>query len=256
MHSPGNQKIVNKSNLIISTMKTVQSVTMVAFVLATLFTAWTEPGLLPATLFQKYTIQATTKNIKKDQSIATATARSRPLVGIVAGHSGHDSGAVCLDGLTEVSINQQIASLVQNILIANNIDVEILQEFDSRLIDFQAAALISIHADSCDYINNEATGFKVAAALSNPRPDRSARLTTCLRKRYSQITGLPLHNSITLDMTNYHAFDEINNETTAAIIEVGFMNLDRQLLTQNPNLVAQGISAGVLCFLNNEDTSN
>ena len=37
-----------------------------------------------------------------------------------------------------------------------------------------------------------------------------------------------------------------------AIIEVGFMNLDRQILTQQPEKVATGIVNGILCYLNNE----
>jgi len=56
-------------------------------------------------------------------------------------------------------------------------------------------------------------------------------------------------------MTSYHAFAEIDPETTAAIIEVGFLNLDRQILTQKADLVAQGIADGILCYLNNEDLS-
>jgi N-acetylmuramoyl-L-alanine amidase len=59
--------------------------------------------------------------------------------------------------------------------------------------------------------------------------------------------------SVTADMTSYHGFDEVHGDTTAAIIETGFMNLDRQILTQQPDLVAQGILQGVLCFVNNED---
>jgi N-acetylmuramoyl-L-alanine amidase len=54
-------------------------------------------------------------------------------------------------------------------------------------------------------------------------------------------------------MTSYHAFDEINADTTAVIIEVGFLNLDRQILTQHQDLVAKGISDGILCYVRNED---
>jgi N-acetylmuramoyl-L-alanine amidase len=54
-------------------------------------------------------------------------------------------------------------------------------------------------------------------------------------------------------MTSYHAFDELHENTTAAIIEVGFLNLDRELLTQHPDRSAQGIVDGVMCFLNNEE---
>jgi N-acetylmuramoyl-L-alanine amidase len=238
-----------------NTLKYLQFVVIVAAVLATLFTAWTEPGLLTDNLNQNYIIQAIPETTDQIQSIEGTISDTTQRVGIVAGHSGNDSGAVCPDGLTEVSINQQIAAYVQKFLTEEGLTVDILQEFDSRLMGYKALALVSIHADSCEYINNEATGFKVASALSNPRPERAARLISCFRSRYAQFTGLPLHNSITLDMTSYHAFDEIDSATSAVIIEVGFMNLDRQLLTQQTDLVARGIASSILCFINNEDIS-
>jgi N-acetylmuramoyl-L-alanine amidase len=61
--------------------------------------------------------------------------------------------------------------------------------------------------------------------------------------------------SVTGDMTNYHAFNEINSDTPAAIIETGFMNLDREILTQHPDVIANGIASGILCFIRNEDVS-
>jgi len=249
-HTPSSSQ-----SLVSQTLRIIQAVSIVAIVLATLFTAWTDPGLLPGNIGKNFTIKQIAQVTQPAIILGTPTPRTKPLIGIVAGHSGHDSGAVCSDGLTEVSINQQIAAYVQKLLVDKNIDVDVLHEFDDRLKGYQALALISIHADSCDYINDQATGFKVAAALSNPHPERAARLTACMRSRYSKATGLPLHNSVTADMTSYHAFDEINNETTAMIIEVGFMNLDRQLLTQKPEVIAQGIADGILCFINNESVT-
>jgi N-acetylmuramoyl-L-alanine amidase len=74
--------------------------------------------------------------------------------------------------------------------------------------------------------------------------------------RYLSRTGLPFHaNTITNDMTNYHAFDEINTDTTAAIIEAGFLNMDRKILTENTDEVAQGIVDGINCFIRNESIS-
>jgi len=233
----------------------IQTIVVAGIILASLFTAWTDPGLMPGTFGKNYAINQLENSNDQTSLNNEKTTRTKPLIGIVAGHSGHDSGAVCPDGLTEVSINQEIAAYVQKNLSEHNLDIEILKEFDNRLTGYQALALLSIHADSCEYINDQATGFKVASALSNYHPERSARLVACLRHRYAQSTGLSLHNSITLDMTSYHAFDEIDNQTTAAIIEVGFMNLDKQLLTQNPEKVAEGISNGILCFVNNEDIS-
>ena len=135
-------------------------------------------------------------------------------------------------------------------------EVELLDEFDARMDGYQAGLLLSIHADSCDYINDSATGFKVAAALSETKSENSARLVQCIADRYANITGLRYHyQSVTNDMTRYHAFSEIDPNTTAGIIEVGFLNLDQETLTSNPERLADGIVAGIKCYLNNEGVS-
>lgn len=232
----------------------LQFALIVAFIVATLFTAWTPIGLLPGGLSDQF------PHIFQPQSatpvdFATPTASLRPKVGVVAGHWGNDPGAVCPDGLTELDVNLNIATLVKNKLVELGYEVDLLKEFDDLLENYRANALVSIHNDSCVYVNEQATGYKVAATLGieQTQLDKSARLTACLRARYGETTGLPLHNSITPDMTYYHAFDEIHVETTAAIIETGFLNLDRQILTEEPERVAQGVVNGILCYLNNED---
>jgi N-acetylmuramoyl-L-alanine amidase len=57
-------------------------------------------------------------------------------------------------------------------------------------------------------------------------------------------------------MTQYHTFNEINSNTPAAIIETGFLNLDRQFLTEQTDRVAQGIVDGITCYLNDEKVDN
>ena len=231
----------------------------VAFVIATLFTAWTEPGLLPGSLSDKLSNALTFQKTTPQIGLPTTTARPITRIGIVAGHSGNDSGAVCPDalgGYREVDINLNVASLVREILVSEGYDVDLLAEFDQRLNGYAAQALVSIHADSCEYINDQATGYKVSAALSSKYPEQAARLTTCLRNRYADSTGMEFHSgSVTGDMTNYHAFNEINSDTPAAIIETGFMNLDREVLTEHPDVIANGIASGILCFIRNEDVS-
>jgi N-acetylmuramoyl-L-alanine amidase len=228
-----------------------------AIVLATLYTAWTPVGLLTSNLTEKLA-QALAPGEQADplSDFPTPTPRPKPHIGIVAGHWGNDPGAVCPDGLSEAQINLDVATLVKQNLVSEGFDVDLLEEFDPALTGYRSLALVSIHADSCEYINDQATGFKVAAALATTNPEKAARLTACLRSRYAQLTGLPYHStSITPDMTSYHAFDEIHNETTAAIIETGFLNLDRQILTQHPDVVAHGITQGILCYIYNEDIS-
>jgi N-acetylmuramoyl-L-alanine amidase len=232
---------------------------IVGFIIATLFTAWTEPGLLPGGLSEKISNALSYQRATPQSERPTTTPRTNPRIGIVAGHSGNDSGAVCSDalgGYREVDINLNIASLVREDLIAQGYDVDLLAEFDPRLTDYRALSLVSIHADSCEYINDQATGFKLTAALSTKYPEQAARLTTCLRTRYAAITSMQFHSgSVTGDMTNYHAFSEISSDTPAAIIETGFMNLDREILTQHPDVIANGIASGILCFVRNEDTN-
>lgn len=186
----------------------------------------------------------------------TSTPRPRPLIGLVAGHWGTDIGAVCPDGLAEVDINLDIATRVKQHLVEEGFDVDLLMEQDAKLNSYQAIGLVSIHADTCAFYGVDATGFKVAATYATARPDRANRLVACLYTRYSEITGLPYHAGVTDDMTSYHAFEEIHTDTAAAIIETGFMNLDRQILTQQPDLIAEGIARGILCYIRNEDADS
>ena len=227
-----------------------------AFLVATLFTAWTPGGLFSGNLSEKMAVMLTAQ---PDGNPAQSGGEYPQLrIGVVAGHWGYDSGAVCLDGngevtLTEVELNLKIATLVQQKLTQSGFRVDLLKEFDPRLDGYTAVALVSIHNDSCAYVDENATGFKLSAAMDTRDLNRAARLTGCLRDRYERVTGLPFHSgSITSDMREYHAFSEISNTTIAAIIETGFMNLDRDILTQNPELIAEGIVQGIECFVNNE----
>ncbi len=169
-------------------------------------------------------------------------------VGIVSGHKGYDPGAVCEDGLTEAQINHNVALEVVDLLTRRNLQVDLLEEFDDRLTDYQADVLVSIHADSCNVPG--ATGFKVARVTNSAIPEAEDRLVTCLNEKYAEYTALPQHpGSITDNMTNYHAFNEIAPLTPGAIIEIGFMLDDREILEKRPKVLARGIAAGILCFL-------
>jgi len=166
----------------------------------------------------------------------------------VAGHWQSDAGAVCDDGLQEVTINLDVASRVVAILQYEGYAAELLDEFSEKLDGYQADAFVSVHSDSCIY--PEASGFKVARVAGSAIPEQEDRLVACLIKEYGKATGLSFHkDSITYDMTVYHAFHEIDPQTPAAIIELGFMAADRALLTEDPFEVAQGVARGIACFL-------
>jgi N-acetylmuramoyl-L-alanine amidase len=183
----------------------------------------------------------------------TAERPAGPYVGIVAGHWGNDSGAVCWDtGVTERDTNLRIAELVVKRLRARGVWVDLLQEFDSRLNGFRGDVLVSIHADSCDPIDADppATGFKIARSQASQNPTATDKLVDCLRTEYQRATGMAFHqNSITNDMTFYHSFRELDPDTPAAIIETGFLHLDYDMIVKHPELPAEGITNGILCFL-------
>lgn len=173
-------------------------------------------------------------------------------IGVLAGHWGFDTGAVC-NGLREVDITVDIAQRVATQLRSLGYQVDLLQEQHPDrphppLQNYMAAAFVSVHVDSCV---PGASGFKVSRWAFSQMPEVENRLVQCLYKEYSAVTGIPRHdNSITIDMWNYYAFREIGKPTPGAIIELGFMTGDRWLLVQQPDLAAQGIVNGLLCFLN------
>lgn len=189
--------------------------------------------------------------------VATATAtpsQPRPKhIGILAGHWGYDTGAICADGLREVDITTDIAGRVANQLRALDYTVDLLREQEPTqaeppLQNFEADAFLSLHADSC--VGVATTGFKVARWRFSSMPDEEDRLVDCINTEYGAATGLPRHdNSITIDMWNYYAFRELAKSTPGAILELGFMTEDRDLLVQQPDVVARGVVNGLRCFL-------
>jgi N-acetylmuramoyl-L-alanine amidase len=227
----------------------------IAILLATLFTALPSRGLVAGDFYERLSIILTPRSEEAEPLISQPQLR----IGIVAGHSGNDSGAVCFDGngditLTEADLNLKIAAMVQEKLTQDGYQVDLLREYDTRLNGYRALAIVSIHNDSCDYINDEATGFKVAAALNTNDLNRANRLTACLVDRYQRVTEMNFHaGSITGDMREYHSFREIDPSTVAAIIETGFLNLDREILTKQTDRIAEGVVEGILCFAHNEN---
>jgi len=236
-------------------LRAVQSILGIAILLATLFTMLPSQGLATGDFYERLSLILTPRSAEGAPLVAQPQLR----IGIVAGHSGNDSGAVCYDGngnvtLTEADVNLKIAAIVQQQLTQKGFQVDLLREFDTRLNGYRALAIVSIHNDSCEYVNDEATGFKVAAALNTNDVNRTNRLTACLVDRYERATKMTFHSgSITGDMREYHAFREIDPSTVAAIIETGFLNLDREILTKHTESVAAGVVDGILCFTNNEN---
>lgn len=175
-------------------------------------------------------------------------------VALISGHAGFDSGAVCEDanGVAILKEADVVAIVVQRVakrLTQAGIDVTILQEYDPQLQGLQADLLLSVHADSCI----DATGYKAARGIDSQIPKMDDHFISCLQENYGITTQLTIHSqSITHNMTEYHAWHRIDPATPAGIIEIGFLGGDQELLTKRPAIVAKGITDGILCFLTNE----
>jgi N-acetylmuramoyl-L-alanine amidase len=247
-------------NVIGEALRHIAIVTAAGVALATVFTAWTPTTILPHNVGDEIAaVIATSRSELQGTPTALPVVATleppKPKVGIVAGHNGpqSDPGTVCPNGVTEAMVNRDIATRVQAGLETNGFHVDLLDEFDTRLVGYEALAVVSIHNDSCAYVNDLATGYKVAGALDTGAPAQAAQLVDCLTERYGARTGLPYHaGSVTADMTSYHTFYEVNAATPIAIIETGFLNLDFKILTEEPQRVAQGVIDGIMCYIKNE----
>jgi len=172
-----------------------------------------------------------------------------PRVGIIVGHWQNGPGATCQDDLSEVDVNLQVAHLVAANLAKAGYKVDLLAEYDDRLYGYRGLAVVSLHVDSC--IPGH-TGFKVDRSVDSAIPSLDDALVDCLWREYEKVTQLPRDLShITPEMREYHAFQEIDSKTPAAIIELGYLSDDRELLTNRREEVAKGITAGMQCFLEN-----
>ena len=191
-------------------------------------------------------------------AFSTATPVSTPKwhyrIGIIAGHRGRDSGAICSDGfgnvdLREVDINFVVARNVVANLKAENYAVDLLDENDPRLDNYQAAVLVSLHANTCLDFGEHVSGYLIAKSEARPDDGADALLRECVAVNYSALIPLQRSYNLTLDMTGYHVFGKVHPLTPAVILEMGYMLADRDILTTQQDLLAHAISNGIRCYL-------
>jgi N-acetylmuramoyl-L-alanine amidase len=173
-------------------------------------------------------------------------------VALISGHAGSDSGAICEDAngqptIEEADVNAAVARLAAERLRQAGADVAILNEYDPQLQGLRADLLLSLHSDSCI----DESGYKSSRYVNSTIPDVADRLLACINLHYAAATGLSENvDTITENMTEYHAFKRIDPQTPAAILELGFLGGDNDLLAKEQALLAKGVADGVLCFLN------
>src|SRR5215216_20306 len=108
-------------------IRALQATLGIAILLATLFTALPSRGLVSGDFYDRLSMILTPQTNQDSPVVSQPQLR----VGIVAGHSGNDSGAVCYDGngnvtLTEADVNLEIAALVEQQLKQKGFKVDLL----------------------------------------------------------------------------------------------------------------------------------
>jgi N-acetylmuramoyl-L-alanine amidase len=240
---------------LVSAIRSVVLTFSAAVTVSTIFMWWTSPDFLTTqTRLDLAPVQATQVRASR----ATPTALPTPIwfnrIGIVAGHSGPnragqaDPGAICPDGFNELSVTTAVADRVVALLRGRGFTVDLLGEWDQRRLGYQAAAYISLHADSCEDFGYG--GFKSTSPAERQTVlEQDNRLNECVRQNYASITGLEfLPGNITPNMLFYHHWKDIAPTTPAVILELGFLSYDRDLLQNQTDKVANAIVNGLLCY--------
>ncbi|HZT09270.1 MAG TPA: N-acetylmuramoyl-L-alanine amidase [Chloroflexota bacterium] len=158
-------------------------------------------------------------------------------------------------GWQEWEVNLLIANKVKEILEDAGVAVDLLPS--TVPIRYRAHAFVAIHADGD--ANGSYAGYKIARSGFSSIPDADDVFVDTLYREYATTTGLPRDSDahISRRMIYYYAFNTrryqhaIDLGTPAAIIETGYLTNagDRALLTNRPELPAEGIANGILRYL-------
>lgn len=159
----------------------------------------------------------------------------------------------------EASLNLAIASKVVELLKRmDGYQVDLFTGKDPALKGYKGDAFVAIHADQAA---EGASGYKVArrggekGSGLDGSGDDSDRLVQSLWEEYGYTTGLPRNrfpNHFTNSMLDYYGLRWIDPATPGAIIEVGWMEEDVDVLIGEQGKVALGIAGGIVKFLGDD----
>lgn len=170
------------------------------------------------------------------------------------GNTGASGG-----GKWEWEVNKSIADIVKENLEEYGVEVDILPTTVPP--KYWADVFLAIHADGST--DTRKSGYKFAGPWYDFTGD-SEKLVQILNTTYEKETNLEYDPNITRNMRGYYAFSwwrfehAIHPMTTAAIAETGFLTnySDQQLLIKNPEIPAEGITEGILSYLQIEGLLN
>ena len=141
-------------------------------------------ALLTATLLITFSpgseyIDQIVPTVEVENNEVAGQNNQRKIIGILPGHYGFDSGYQCgpdLNFVKEADVNLRIGVMVRDYLEMQGYTVNFMHEFDPKLTNYTALALISIHTNNCNTGNNTSSGFQVTTGGQNAYPSESKRL--------------------------------------------------------------------------------
>ncbi len=229
-----------------------------------------DPARLPlregVPILPLYSISASVAipNTHSPDGTPPTTSPTRPKVGIQIGHLNsadfpaelavlRSAGGASQDGLSEVKVCTGVANRLAALLKEGGVEVDILPA--NVPVGYAADAFVALHSDWSP--RPAITGFKLARSRYSSLPEADDRLMELIYSSYEKTTGLTRDWNITSNMTGYYAFNNrkyqfsLNRTTPSTLIELGFLtnNNDRQLLANQQDILAKGISQGLMAFL-------
>lgn len=230
----------NQRPAIYSTGRVLQTIVLVAAILATVLTLWN-----PYKLFS----QSEVTQIDQNENIAGAASASSS-VGILIGHWQIDSGNVCESGITEADVNEAIANQVSIKLNALGYSVKLFSANDLDLVNFRGSSLIALFSGSCEDTPENKSGFSIGTTLSTSDLNSSNALAVCMGEIYRSSTKLDFTYQIISPTSPYYPlFEMVNPNTPMIYLEMGSLYHDQSVLIDNSENVANGIVDGILCYL-------
>ncbi len=228
----------------------IQTVISIALVMATVLTLWNPRKVFNTPSLASLVEAGATQSALEAEEQAQ---NERDLhIGILSGH-WEDSipGEVCQDGTLESDVNQAIALQVQQELEDRGYIVDLFPEYDLTMLNYEGAAFVALYSGSCAESPQPPSGFSIGGSFTAQNPELVDQLATCLAQEYQQATGLPFtYEVINAEDASYHIFRDISLNTPAVRLEMGSLKSDRAVIIDNPEKAAQGIVAGIQCFLN------
>lgn len=238
-----------KSRPEFSVSNSIQTIISIGLVMATLLTLWNPRKVFNTSSLTVLLKSEATQAAKDAQSEENTNLR----IGILAGHWENSPGEVCSDGIIESDVNHDIALRVVQLLENQGYQIDLFPEYDLEFLNYEGTAFISLYSGSCAENPPPASGFKIGASYLAQNPDEIDRLATCISQEYQNAVNLPFtYEVIDSEHASHHIFRDIAANTPAVRLEMGSLKTDRRILINQADDAAQGIAAGILCFLNIE----